>query len=189
MIASQDRSGWFGASDTSMIMGNWNTKTFARFWAEKLGFVRSTFVNRAMLAGTYYEHPILKAIGVKQMDRQIRIRRLRLRVNLDGETKRMIHEVKTHSAETFVISKSYWQQCQVEMFAAGKACEIVSYRLLPDDYTNFFNRIDIQRIGRHPIERDDAFIERYLDRLEYLSTCLKNGRFPDGDHQRQDNRI
>lgn len=178
MIASQDRAGWFGASDTSTIMGSWETKTFIRFWAEKLGLIHNTFTNRVMLAGTFYEHPILRAIGVKQMDRQIRIRRLLLRVNLDGETKRMIHEVKTHSAEMFVVSKAYWQQCQVEMFAAGKACEIVSYRLLPEDYTNFFNPIDTKRIGHHPIERGNLFLRDYLERLEYLSGCLKEGRFP-----------
>lgn len=178
MIASQDRAGWFGASDTSKIMGNWETKTFVRFWAEKLGLIRNTFTNRAMLAGTFYEHPILRAIGVKRMDRQIRIRRLRLRVNLDGETRRMIHEVKTYGGEAFEVSKAYWQQCQVEMFAADKACEIVSYRLLPEDYTNFFNPIDTKRIGYHPIERDNLFIRDYLDRLEYLCECLKEGRFP-----------
>jgi hypothetical protein len=37
MIKNQDRSKWFGASDTSMIMGNWQTKTFNDWWMVKLG--------------------------------------------------------------------------------------------------------------------------------------------------------
>ena len=36
VISEQDRSGWFGASDTSYIMGNWNTKTFKNWWAKKI---------------------------------------------------------------------------------------------------------------------------------------------------------
>ena len=37
MIHNHDRSGWFGASDTSTIMGNWATETFRKWWLEKLG--------------------------------------------------------------------------------------------------------------------------------------------------------
>ena len=37
MIQSQDRSGYIGASDTSMVVGNWNRKTFEKWWLEKLG--------------------------------------------------------------------------------------------------------------------------------------------------------
>ena len=37
MIADQDRSGWFGASDTSYVMGNWHTKTFKDWWLKKMG--------------------------------------------------------------------------------------------------------------------------------------------------------
>ena len=85
MITSKDRSGWFGASDTWAVMGNWETDTFARLWLEKLGVVRNTFTSPALQAGTLYEHRVLDALGVPIRDRQIRIRRLRLRVNLDGE--------------------------------------------------------------------------------------------------------
>lgn len=61
----------------------------------------------------------MDSIGVKERDRQIKIRRLRLRVNLDGETD-VIHEVKTHRSTVFRVSKANWQQAQVEMFAAKK---------------------------------------------------------------------
>ena len=72
MIHNQDRSGWFGASDTARIMGNWNTQTFARWWGEKLGMFSNDFKTPAMMAGTAYEHRILDAIGIRQRDRQIR---------------------------------------------------------------------------------------------------------------------
>lgn len=179
MIHNHDRSGWFGASDTAKIMGHWQSHTFWRWWGEKLGLWQNHFTNRSMMAGTYYEHAILKSIGITQMDRQIKIRSLRLRVNLDGEEKSAIVEVKTHSKPEFVVIRPYWMQCQVQMFAAKKPCKIVAYRLLEEDYQNFFNPIDPKRITEHPIAFDKNFIEsQYLPRLTYLAWCLKRRKTP-----------
>lgn len=173
MISNKDRSGWFGASDTYKIMGNWNTKTFYQFWLEKLGVIHSKLSTPAMTAGSFYEHRILEFIGVTNMDRQIKKRRLRLRVNLDGEDENTNYEVKTYSSETFKIIKPYWQQCQVETFSDNKPTVIVAYRMTPDDYRNFFNPIDPMRLSFHPIKYDKEFISLYLPRLEYLANCLK----------------
>lgn len=179
MIHNQDRSGWFGASDTARIMASWDTPTFYRWWAEKLGITHNHFSTTAMRAGTAYEHRILTAVGVKRMDRQIKKHQLRLRVNLDGEDKDTIHEVKTHRSEVFLVSRAYWQQCQVEMFAAGKKCRIVAYRLLEEDYLNFFREIDSGRLSFHPIEYHPEWIEEeYLPRLRYLAGCLKRRETP-----------
>ena len=52
MIRDHDRSGWFGASDTATIMGSWGTKTFRRFWLQKLGLNRDHFTNLEMETGT-----------------------------------------------------------------------------------------------------------------------------------------
>ena len=181
MIHDQDRSGWIGASDTVMVMGNWNTKTFERWWRVKLGISRDHFTTTAMRAGTYYEHRILEHIGVDKMDRQIRIRRLRLRVNLDGETSDTVKEVKTYGGNEFKVSRPYWQQAQVEMFATGKKLDIVAYHLTEDDYRNFFNPIDPGRVSEHPVEYDPAWVqEKYLPRLKYLALCLRKGAWPDG---------
>ena len=121
MIHDHDRSGWFGASDTAAIMGRWDTKTFRSFWLQKLGVNRDHFSTLEMDTGSAYEHRILEYIGIRKMDRQIKIRRLRLRVNLDGEDAQEISEVKTHKGESFKVSRAYWMQAQVEMFAAKKA--------------------------------------------------------------------
>ena len=143
----------------------------------------SNFSNQYTAAGTAYEHRILDHLGIKGRDRQIRIRRIgkylvRLRVNLDGEDE-IIHEVKTHKSEKFTVSKAYWQQAQVEMFATRKNLVIDAYRLLPADYDNFFNPIDKNRLSRHPVAYDGGWVEReYLPRLVYLSRCMKEGRFP-----------
>lgn len=177
MIHSQDRSGWFGASDTSTIMGGWDTKTFARFWLEKSGTIQNTYKSPAMIAGSVYEHRILDALGIKKRDRQIKKYRYRLRVNLDGETD-IIHEIKTHKGE-FKVSKAYWQQAQVEMFAAKKPLEIVSYRLTEEDYRNFYTPIDLDRIQRHPIDYDAEWVNSmYIPRLTYLAYCLRRGITP-----------
>lgn len=186
MINDTDRSGWFGASDTSYIMGNWNTKTFKKWWATKLGINTSRFTNVAMNAGTYYEHAILDAIGSPRKDHQIIIPQYRLRINLDGDGIGRIDEVKTYNLEKgFKVTKGYWQQVQVQMFAKlyeeGKVPEarIWAYGLLPVDYKNFFNPIDRGRLKDYPIENDTIFTDRYIRRVIYLNTCMEKGVMPD----------
>lgn len=182
MIHNHDRSGWIGASDTYTVMSRWSTKTFDRFWRVKLGLDNSHFENTAMKTGTAFEHKILDAIGVSRRDRQIRRRDLRLRVNLDGEDKDTIYEVKTYGKDGFLVSKAYWMQAQVEMFATGKKLVIVAYRLEADDYGNWLRPIDPQRLSYHPVEYDREWVkEQYLPRLCYLAMCLREGRWPRAD--------
>lgn len=179
MIKTHDRSGWFGASDTARVMASWDTKTFAEWWAVKCGWISKDFCTKQMLAGTYYEHRILDSIGVSKRDRQIKNKRLLLRVNLDGEDRQTIYEVKTHGRD-FKVTRAYWMQCQVEMFAAGKKCVLVSYRLNDEDYSNFFNEIDSARIAFHPVKYDAEWIEsEYLPRLKELARALRKGELPD----------
>jgi hypothetical protein len=188
MISDHDRSGWFGASDTATIMGNWKTKTFGKWWMQKLGLDNSHFASTAMNAGTYYEHAVLDHIGAPRKDHQILLPGLSLRVNLDGDdpARGSIWEVKTHSAaKEFKVSKAYWQQVQVQMFAKSEVervvpyAEIVAYGLTEEDYRNFFNPIDPARLKKYPIGYDLEFIKLYMRRLEYLSDCLKRGAWPD----------
>lgn len=181
MISSQDRSFYIGASDTSMVVGNWNTQTFESWWLEKLGLRRNNLKTEAMQAGNNYEHKILEALEIDdlEMDRQIIIDRLR--VNLDGNTDTCIYEVKTHNADKeFKVSKQYWRQAQVEMYASRiHKFYIVAYALEENDYKNFFNKIDRDRIQLIEVEYDEVFItEEYLPRLEILTKCLKEGCFP-----------
>lgn len=180
MIHNKDRSGWFGASDTAIIMGSWDTKTFRLWWLEKLGLRHNGFTNIAMQTGTAFEHRILKAAGITKMDRQIKKRKLRLRVNLDGETPQRIFEVKTYGGDVFKISRAYWMQAQVEFFAGGKPVSILAYRLEPEDYQNWLRPIDKKRMSRHPIEADEGWLrDAYLPRLFFLAEALKKGVFPD----------
>lgn len=185
MIADQDRSGWFGASDTATIMGNWSTKTFRKWWMQKMGLDSSHYTTRAMNAGTAYEHAILDHIGVPRKDHQILLPYLKLRVNLDGDGPGRIWEVKTHKADKpFRVTKAYWQQVQVQMFAKieeenrVQVAEIVSYGLTDADYRSFFNDIDPDRLKKYPIEYDPAFIRQYLLKLDVLRNCLERGVFP-----------
>lgn len=185
MIASNDRSGWIGASDAYMVMGDWNSKTFTKWWMVKLGLAVNNYSNAKMRAGTAYEHRILEHMGITQMDRQIRSRRIRLRVNLDGEERRLIHEVKTYGKIHFSVTPAYWMQCQVQMYATSlngrkrKECQIDAYRLLPEDYLNYFNPIDPSRLSSHPIIYDPNWIEiEYLPRHRYLAECLDTGEKP-----------
>ena len=112
IIASKDRSGWFGASDCRYIVGNWNTKTWIDWWLVKIGVARNDIETVAMNAGTHKEGQILEYVSpLIEKDKQILIPDLRLRVNLDGNVDKHIYEVKTYSAlKPFVVTKSYYQQ-------------------------------------------------------------------------------
>ena len=185
MIQDQDRSYYIGCSDTSIVVGNWNTKTFDKWWLEKLGLHKNTIKTDAMLAGTNYEHKILEALEIinLEMDKQIIIEELRLRANLDGNTDTCIYEVKTHNInKEFKVSKQYWRQAQVEMFASQiHKLKIVSYGLEDKDYRNYFNKIDKSRINLTEIKFDNNFIENeYLPRLKILAECLRKGIYPNG---------
>ena len=179
MIKSKDRSGYIGASDTKYVMSRWNTKTFKKWWMAKLGITTNDFTNKYMMAGTNWEHRILEFIQSEHTDEQVI--KGRLRVNIDGRTGNKIQEVKAFNLEKgFKVSKIYYEQCQVEMYAFDtKECEIVAYGLEEKDYKNYLRDIDKDRLFFYPIPYDEKFIERYLPRLNILEQCLIVGIFPE----------
>ena len=183
MIASKDRSYYFGASDTDMIMGSWNSESFARWWLQKLSLDHRHFENRYTLAGTNFEHAVLQSIGVPDMelDRQIIIEDLRLRVNLDGNDRDTIYEVKTYELESgYPLPMKHIQQVQVQMFATGyRRAYIVSYGLTERDYRNYLAPIEKERLQLLSIPYREGWIQKtYLPRLAYLAKCLAEGKFP-----------
>lgn len=182
MIADKDRSGYFGASDTDKIIGNWKTDTFAKWWLQKMGINQDHFDNRYTSAGTHYEHRILESLCIPmEFDKQIILEDLRLRVNLDGNDADTNYECKTYKFENgFKMPKKYINQVQVQMFASRlKKSKIIVYGLVEEDYDNYFNPIDPERLQEHPIAYDEKWIrEVYLPKLSYLAECLKEGRFP-----------
>ena len=164
-----------------MVVGNWKTKTFEKWWLEKIGIHRNNISTEAMKAGNNYEHKILESLQIEdlEMDKQIIIDRLR--VNLDGNTQTCIYEVKTHKEEKeFKVSKQYWRQAQVEMYASNiHNLYIVAYALNESDYNNYFNKIDKNRLQLIKVDYDSKFIqEEYLPKLKILTDCLKRGVFP-----------
>lgn len=181
MIHSKDRSGYFGASDTSILFGNWETPSFQMFWLKKLGLENGNFSNKYTVAGTYFEERIIDSLGLCGIsDRQIIIEDLKLRVNYDFETADTIYEIKTYKeGKEFKVSKQYWRQAQVEMFANPKKLCIVAYPLSDEDYRNIFRTIDKEKLRYFPIEYDEGFINNeYLPRLKYLRDCLIKGVMP-----------
>lgn len=182
MIASQDRSGYFGASDTDKVVGNYNTKSFKKWWLEKIGIDKSVFSNVSMKAGTYYEHRILKSLGIEmQLDAQVILEDILLRVNLDGNTDDCIYECKTYKYEKgFKVPLKYKRQVWVQMYATGiRKAYIVAYGLKEEDYKNFFNEIDKDRIELIPIEYNESWINTvFLPKIRYLSECLRRGIMP-----------
>lgn len=181
MISNKDRSNYFGASDTKYIVGNWNTKTFQNWWLTKIGIMQNKFENKYTMAGTNYEHKILDALNIDGLEKDNQVIVDRLRVNLDGNTKRKIYEIKTYNYEKgFKVSKDYEQQVLVQMYVTGiKDAEIVAYGLVESDYNNYLHNIDKERLSFHKIIYDEKFLNtEYVPKLEYLTECLKKGSMP-----------
>lgn len=183
MIASQDRSGYIGASDVQYVIGNWKTKTWEKWWMQKLGINTDHFDNVYTIAGTNWEHRILDSLQLPglEKDRQFIIEDLRLRVNLDGNLPERIKEVKTYQwAKGFKCPQKYKNQVQVQMFGSKiYGADIVAYGLEDADYKNFLRDIDPQRRQEIPVAYDQMWIEAvYLPKHMILADCLKRGVFP-----------
>lgn len=183
MIESQDRCGYIGASDAEKVIGNWKTKTWFNWWMQKIGVVNDHFSNTYTLAGTHFEHRILESIGIPmELDKQIIIEELKLRVNLDGNTKDRIYECKTFKNEKgFILPKKYVNQVQVQMFASGiHKASIVAYGLVKEDYDNFFRPIDPDRRKIIDIPYNEQWImDVYMPKHNRLRDCLVKGVLPD----------
>ena len=149
----------------------------------KLGVTENNFTNTYLMAGNAYERKIAESLGLKmKYDRCVKLPKLRLRVNLDAETKDCIYEIKTHKAteKQWEVPKNYWQQCQVQMFATGKhKCRLVAYPMEEENYDNFFLEVDKDKVEVFEIAYDEHWIQNeYLPRLVYLAECLKKRKTP-----------
>lgn len=67
------------------------------------------------------------------------------------------------------------------MYASGiHRLYIVAYGLKENDYNNYFNEINKERLQLIEVKYDEDFIENeYLPKLEYLTQCLKQGKYPE----------
>lgn len=183
MITDHDRSGYIGASDVQYVIGNWKTKTWEKWWMQKLGINQDHFDNQYTLAGTNWEHRILDSLHIPglEKDRQFIIEDLRLRVNLDGNTPDRIKEVKTYQWEKgWKNPAKYRNQVQVQMFGSKiLSADIVAYGLVEADYRNYFLDVDPCRLQQIPVPYDDKWVETvYLPKHMILADCLKRGVFP-----------
>lgn len=190
MIKNKSRKGWFGASDTKFIVGSYDTQTFKLWWLTKVGYTENNFKNKYTETGNAYEHKIAelirKAYKCKlKLDKQIKIRRLKLRVNLDANTRTVIHEIKTTKKHWNKLPKPYWQQCQVQMYADRrifgryKDCYLQAYLVDNEYYDNYLIELKEDRLKTYYVELDLEWLNNeYLPRLKYLVKCLKHKKIP-----------
>lgn len=183
MITNQDRSGYVGASDTRFVVAkNRTTKSWLAWWSEKLGLQVQEIHTEAMSAGTAWEHKILNAVdSAIRKDHQITIEKYRLRVNYDGDKDGTIYEVKTHNfLKEFKVTRPYWMQAQVEMYAMKTdKLYIVAYGLIDEEYKDYSGKVDDKRIKFYPVKYDKGWIQNeYLPRLKELCRALRKGKFP-----------
>lgn len=184
MIASHDRSGYIGASDVQFVIGNWKTKTWEKWWMQKLGINSDHFDNRYTMAGTNWEHRILDSLQLPNLerDRQFIIEDLLLRVNLDGNLPDRIKEVKTYQWQKGwkKTPKKYIEQVQVQMFGSKIfGADIVAYGLEEADYDNYLRDVDPRRLQQIEVPYDRKWVEAvYLPKHLILCDCLRRGVFP-----------
>lgn len=184
MITNHDRSGWFGASDTRFVVAkNRDTKSWLNWWSVKLGLQEQPELrSEAIAAGTAWEHKILDAVNPAiRKDHQICIEKYRLRVNYDGDLNGTIYEVKTHNfLKEFAVTRPYWTQAQVEMFAMKTdKLYIVAYGLIAEEYKDYSGKVDDGRLDYFKVEYDRGWIQNeYLPNLKELCRALRKGRFP-----------
>lgn len=178
MISSFDRRGYIGASDTHFVMGNWNTATFEEWWRRKQGLDTSRFVSVYTETGNAFEHKITDFLGITETDQQMV--QGRLRVNFDAIQDGEVIEIKTHKIKpNWKPSKDHVMQVQVQMYIAGlKTAKIIAYALEEEDYADWDRPIDGDRISFFFFDYDPDFIATYLPKLEYLSKCIDEGKFP-----------
>ena len=182
MIHDYDRSGYIGASDVRYVMGRWQGKSFENWWREKLGLQHRSFQNRYMQAGNAWEHRILDSLGVPglEKDNQFIREELKLRVNLDGNTRDRIYEVKTYQlCKGYAHPKWHEWQVQLQMFASGIGQgEIVAYGLQEWDY-HHAGDVDPGRILRIPVTFDPVWLyQQYLPRHKRLVEFLIRRQWP-----------
>lgn len=183
MITNHDRSGYIGASDVQFVIGNWKTKTWEKWWMQKLGINQDHFDNVYTKAGANWEHRILDSLHLPDLkkDQQFIIEDLKLRVNLDGNQPHRIKEVKTYKwAPDWRVPQKYINQVQVQMFGSKIfGADIVSYGLEQADYDNFLREIDPRRRKETPVSYDPNWVERvYLPKHMVLVDCMRRGVFP-----------
>lgn len=193
MITDHDRSGWIGASDVQYVIGNWKTKTWEKWWMEKLGMRKGRMDNDYTLAGTHWEHKVLESLGIPEMelDKQILLPEIRLRVNLDGNTPGRIYECKTYKIDSTggnakylaqgICPPAYRNQIQVQMYASRiYGADLVAYGLQHEDYGNYLRAVDPGRRKMIPVIYDPNWIENtYLPRHRKLCQALVRGCWPD----------
>ena len=193
MISNQNRAGYFGASDVKFIMDtDFNTKTFENWWDIKTGKSDKHITNDAMIRGTLYEHPIMQTFGDLyginlELDKQIILEDLKLRVNLDANTSDTIYECKTHKLQnigSWQMPKQYIDQVRVQMFAFNmNKAFIVDYLVKDADIdaakNGFVLPISSDRLNVTPIYQDMNWINnQFLPRLKYLAYCLTENQYP-----------
>ena len=182
MIHDYDRSGYIGASDVRYVMGRWQGKTFENWWMEKLGIRCKGYCNRFMEAGNAWEHRILESLHIPgmELDRQFIREELKLRVNLDGNTRDKIYEVKTYRLKNgFKPTKWHIWQVQVQMLGSGiREGEILYYGLREQDYA-CVGLVDPNRLHRVPVAFDPAWLNHcYLPRHRELVRAMLGREYP-----------
>ena len=59
-----------------------------------------------------------------------------------------------------------------------------------NDYINFFNDIDLERLSKYEIEYNEEWLkEEYIPKINYLTECLIKQKFPDKEEFKEKEKL
>lgn len=190
ITTTTDRHLYIGGSEANNIYANYNTKTFKKWWSQKLsGFYDESYRNLAMDVGTILEHDIVdlyEAIyqvkGVRDKSKTKGI----ARANTDYIQGDAVKDVKatTKAFEWYLkdtVPINYRRQllhyCYV--FDLDQA-SIIAYQVDDDVLDDPFAELVPAKLYEIDVPIEQVQLIEHQQKLEYLAFCKDMNIFPKG---------
>ena len=189
-MVTKNRGLYIGGSEANMIYMGYHTKTFKKWWTQKLlGVHLPSHSNRNMSVGTILEHEILDLYEfINQVKGERGLSKIKgiARGNTDYIIDGKVVDVKaTKSAYDWFLSGTvpiaYRRQlihyCYV--FGLSKA-SILAYQVDDDLLVNPFQELDEKKLFEIEVEITSDKLKEHERRLNILEECRDKNEFPEG---------
>ncbi len=189
ITTTNDRHKFIGGSEANMIYLNYKSKTFVKWWSEKLAGVPSEpYNNLSMSVGTILEHDVVDLYesvhGVKGIRDKQEIKGI-ARANTDYIISGKVSDVKvtTKAFEWYLKDKvplNYKRQLihYLHVFDYDQA-SIIAYQVDDGVMENPFGELSQGRLYEIEVPISAKEIEEHKKKLEYLSFCKEMNIFPE----------
>lgn len=189
ITTTSDRWRYVGGSEANMIYMNYNTKTFKKWWSNKLaGLPEREFNNKRMSVGTILEHDIIdlyeqknNVVGIREASKVKGI----ARANTDYILGDKVSDVKaTEKAFEWFLNErvpiNYKRQLihYMYVFELNKA-SIIAYQVDDELLNEPFQELNENKLFEIPVKITEKDITEHKKRLDYLEHCRDMNVFPE----------